>query len=146
MNLISRGFRLAFFIFYFILFVRFFEMDPAFQKLFPEFRDISLEEVENARALHGHAKRVMKGVEKAVSAMDDAESFAAYLEELGRRHIQRAMKPAYLDVSIYPSTSLWCPPLSLFLSLSLCLSLSLAIRRQNLIAVFLTLRQCLKTY
>lgn len=41
----------------------------------------------------------MKAVENAVSAMDDAVSFSAYLEELGRRHIARSLKPSYLDVS-----------------------------------------------
>ena len=41
----------------------------------------------------------MKAVENAVSALDDAESFAAYLDELGRRHKARALKPTYLDVS-----------------------------------------------
>ena len=41
----------------------------------------------------------MKAVENAVSALDDTESFAAYLDELGRRHKSRALKPTYLDVS-----------------------------------------------
>jgi len=40
----------------------------------------------------------MKAVENAVSSLDDAVSFAGYLEELGRRHKARALKPAYLDV------------------------------------------------
>ncbi len=41
----------------------------------------------------------MKAVENAVSSLDDSVSFAAYLEELGRRHKARALKPSYLDVS-----------------------------------------------
>ena len=57
------------------------------------------EELEKTNALYGHAKRVMKAVENAVSALDDAESFSAYLEELGRRHKTRALKPAYLEVN-----------------------------------------------
>ncbi|EDO48922.1 predicted protein [Nematostella vectensis] len=76
---------------------RFFEMNPDYQKLFPEFATLDQVELEQANALHGHAKRVMKAVENAVSAMDDAESFAAYLENLGARHKARALKPAYLD-------------------------------------------------
>lgn len=56
-------------------------------------------ELENTNALYGHAKRVMKAVENAVSSLDDAFSFAAYLEELGRRHKARALKASILDVS-----------------------------------------------
>ncbi|XP_031559586.1 cytoglobin-1-like [Actinia tenebrosa] len=65
--------------------------------LSPEFVNLKREELERANALHGHAKRVMKAVENAVTAMDDTESFAAYLEGLGQRHIARALKPSYLD-------------------------------------------------
>jgi len=34
-----------------------------------------------------------------VSALDDAESLSAYLEELGRRHKTRALKPTHLEVN-----------------------------------------------
>ena len=78
---------------------RFFEKNPEYQRLFPEFKDVPPEELEKTNALYGHAKRVMKAVENAVSALDDAESFSAYLEELGRRHKTRALKPTYLEVS-----------------------------------------------
>lgn len=78
-------------------FLRFFEKHPEYQRLFPEFRDVPPEELEKTNALYGHAKRVMKAVENAVSALDDAESFSAYLDELGRRHKTRALKPAYLE-------------------------------------------------
>lgn len=79
------------------MFLRFFETNPEYQKLFPEFKDVDPRELENTTALYGHAKRVMKAVENAVSSLDDAFGFAAYLEELGRRHKSRALKPAYLD-------------------------------------------------
>ena len=79
--------------------LRFFEKNPEYQRLFPEFKDVPPSELETTNALYGHAKRVMKAVENAVSALDDAESFAAYLDELGRRHKARALKPTYLDVS-----------------------------------------------
>ena len=69
--------------------------------MFPEFKDVDPSELEKTSALHGHAKRVMKAVENAVSSLDDAFSFAAYLEELGRRHKSRALKPIYLDVRNY---------------------------------------------
>ncbi|XP_068673110.1 cytoglobin-1-like [Montipora foliosa] len=78
-------------------FLRFFQKNPDYRKLFPEFKDVDLLEIEKNSALHGHAKRVMKAVENAVSSMDDAFGFAAYLEGLGRRHKSRALKPIYLD-------------------------------------------------
>lgn len=80
-------------------FFRFFDSNPDYQRLFPEFKDVDPTELENTSALYGHAKRVMKAVENAVSSLDDAFSFASYLEELGRRHKARALKPSYLDVS-----------------------------------------------
>ncbi|KAJ7380380.1 hypothetical protein OS493_008832 [Desmophyllum pertusum] len=78
-------------------FLKFFEKNPEYQRLFPEFRDVPPGELEKTNALYGHAKRVMKAVENAVSALDDAESFSAYLDELGRRHKTRPLKPTYLD-------------------------------------------------
>ena len=78
---------------------RFFENNPEYKRLFPEFKELSLSDIEKTKELHGHAKRVMKALENAVSAMDDAETFAAYLDELGRRHKDRPMKPLHLDVS-----------------------------------------------
>ena len=82
----------------FFSFFRFFQKNPDYRKLFPEFKDVDLLEIEKTSFLDGHAKRVMKAVENAVSSMDDAFGFAAYLEELGRRHKSRALKPIYLDV------------------------------------------------
>ncbi|EDO37414.1 predicted protein [Nematostella vectensis] len=78
-------------------FLRFFDMNPDYQNLFPEFKSLSYEELQKANALHGHAKRVMKAVENAVMSIDDVMSFSAYLEELGRRHKTRALKPSYLE-------------------------------------------------
>jgi len=78
-------------------FLRFFEKNPEYQKLFPEFKDVPPEELEKTNALYGHTKRVMKAVENAVSALDDAESFSAYLDELGRRHKTRSLRPTHLE-------------------------------------------------
>lgn len=78
-------------------FIKFFENNPEYQRLFPEFKDVPPSELAKTNALYGHAKRVMKAVENAVSALDDSESFSAYLEELGRRHKTRFLKPTYLD-------------------------------------------------
>lgn len=83
----------------FSFYCRFFEKNPEYQRLFPEFKDLTYEELQGANTIHGHAKRVMKAIENAITALDDSVSFSAYLEELGRRHKARALKPYLLDVS-----------------------------------------------
>lgn len=70
------------------------------QNLFPEFRDAgSVEKLESTTFLNGHAKRLMTAVENAVISMNDPETFTTYLQELGRRHKLRKLKPHYLEVS-----------------------------------------------
>lgn len=75
-------------------------MNPEYQRLFPEFKDLTYEELQKAQIIHGHAKRVMKALENAITALDDSVSFSGYLEELGRRHKARSLKPYLLDVSM----------------------------------------------
>ncbi|KAL9959106.1 hypothetical protein ACROYT_G036189 [Oculina patagonica] len=79
------------------IFLRLFLMKPDLPKLFPEFKSLNSEQLDTSNAMFSHAERVMRAVENAVSALDDAVSFTAYLEELGRRHKGRALKPDYLD-------------------------------------------------
>lgn len=74
-------------------------MKPDLPKLFPELKSINNGQLETSSAIFSHAERVMQAVENAVSALNDAVSFTAYLEELGRRHKVRALKPDYLEVS-----------------------------------------------
>lgn len=76
-------------------------MKPDLPKLFPELKSINSGQLDASNTVFGHAERVMRAVENAVSALDDAESFTAYLEELGRRHKVRALKPDYLEVSFF---------------------------------------------
>ena len=75
-------------------------MKPDLPKLFPELKSLNSGELDTSNAIFKHAERVMRAVENAVSAVDDAVSFTAYLEELGRRHKVRALKPDYLEVSL----------------------------------------------
>lgn len=76
-------------------------MKPDLPKLFPELKNVNSGQIGTSHALFSHAERVMRAVENAVSALDDAVSFTAYLEELGRRHKVRALKPDYLEVSFF---------------------------------------------
>ena len=68
--------------------------------MFPEFRDLSLTELELKRELRGHSERVMRTVENSVNSMDDPDSLNEYLIELGRRHVMRSVKPSVNDVSM----------------------------------------------
>ena len=76
-------------------------MKPDLPKLFPELKSINSGQLDSSNTVFGHAERVMRAVENAVSALDDADSFTAYLEELGRRHKVRALKPDFLEVSCW---------------------------------------------
>jgi len=82
-------------------------MKPDLPKLFPEFKSVSSGHLDTSNAFFAHAERVMKAGENAVSALDDAVSFTAYLEELGRRHKVRALKPDYLEVTIFFQFTFW---------------------------------------
>ncbi|KAJ7380382.1 hypothetical protein OS493_008835 [Desmophyllum pertusum] len=79
------------------IFLRLFYMKPDLPKLFPELKNVNSGQIGTSHALFSHAERVMRAVENAVSALDDAVGFTAYLEELGRRHKVRALKPDYLE-------------------------------------------------
>ena len=68
--------------------------------MFPEFRDISLTDLEQRQRLRGHTERVMRTIENSVNAVDDPDSLNEYLVELGRRHVMRSVKPSVGDVSI----------------------------------------------
>lgn len=68
--------------------------------MFPEFRDLSLTELELKQELRGHSERVMRTVENSVNSMDDPDSLNEYLTELGRRHVMRSVKPSVNDVSM----------------------------------------------
>ncbi|XP_048577787.1 neuroglobin isoform X2 [Nematostella vectensis] len=71
-----------------------FSENPTLQLMFPEFREYStLEELKESRSLQGHTKRVMKVVENAVNSLEDGHALMEYLQELGRRHKTRQIKP-----------------------------------------------------
>lgn len=70
------------------------------QNLFPEFRGAgSVEKLGTTAFLNGHAKRLMTAVENAITSMNDIVTCSTYLQELGRRHKLRKLKPHYLEVS-----------------------------------------------
>jgi hypothetical protein len=76
-----------------------FKANPPLQQVFPEFRHVTLDTLKTDRSLHGHTKRVMKVVGNAVAALEDIDSMTEYLQELGRRHRYRQIKPTPFHVS-----------------------------------------------
>lgn len=82
------------------LYFSLFQVYPEMQNLFPEFRGQgSVEKLETTKFLNGHSRRLMTAVENSVSSLNDFESCSTYLQELGRRHKIRKLKPHYLEVS-----------------------------------------------
>lgn len=75
-----------------------FEVNPSLQDTFPVFKGKELKDVLNSRSLYLHAKRVMSAVENAVSALNDAEAFTRYLENLGARHIPWHVQKEHFNV------------------------------------------------
>ncbi|XP_067049806.1 neuroglobin-like [Acropora muricata] len=82
------------------VFLTLFKRNPALQSVFPEFRDLSLTELELKQELRGHSERVMRTVENSVNSMDDPDSLNEYLIELGRRHVMRSVKPSVNDLHL----------------------------------------------
>jgi hypothetical protein len=76
-----------------------FQVYPEMQNLFPEFRGQgNIDKLEATTFLNGHAKRLMTAVENSVNSLNDFECCSTYLQELGRRHKIRKLKPHYLEV------------------------------------------------
>ena len=82
-------------------------MNPSAQILFPNLKDVPLEQLRTSRSLFLHARRVMTAVENAVSSMDDTEVFVVYLRELGGRHAHHLMKTKLFDVSSKVCNACW---------------------------------------
>lgn len=59
-----------------------------------------MDKLEETKFLNGHSKRLMTAVENSVHSLNDFEACSTYLQELGRRHKTRKLKPHYLEVSL----------------------------------------------
>ena len=64
---------------------------------FREFKDISVDEINKS---NDHPRRLMAAIENSVSALNDSETFAGYVLELGRRHARLNFKPSKSHVRI----------------------------------------------
>lgn len=65
-------------------------MNPDIKSRFTEFKEISIDEINKS---NGHPRRLMAATENSIGSLDDPETFAGYVLELGRRHIRLRSKP-----------------------------------------------------
>lgn len=73
------------------VYMRFLTMNPNLKTRFTEFKEISVDEINKS---NGHPRRLMAAIENSVSSLEDPETFAGYVLELGRRHTRLHFKPS----------------------------------------------------
>lgn len=73
-------------------------MNPKVKSNFTNFKDISINEINRS---NDHPRRLVAAIENSVSSLDDPETFAGYVLELGRRHARLKFKPSKSQVRIY---------------------------------------------
>lgn len=79
--------------------------------MFPKFKDVPLDELEEDENFLKHAYTVVDAVGLAVSFLDDLESLEEVLYDLGGKHIKYGVQKAHFEV---------CKKLTLHLCNSLC--------------------------
>ena len=73
-------------------------MNPKLKSSFTSFKDISVDDINKS---NDHPRRLMAAIENSVSSLDDPETFAGYVLELGRRHARLKFKPSKSHVISY---------------------------------------------
>eukprot|EP00794_Sanderia_malayensis_P017836 gene17836-19619_t len=80
------------------VFYRLLKEHPEMQPLFPEFSYLhNVEELKHLDRLTGHPKKLVVTIDDAIAALDDADVFIQYLNELGEKHAANSLKPEYLN-------------------------------------------------
>lgn len=84
---------------------RFFETEPSVKKVFPKIVKINdsneLELDMDMEVLSRHASNVMHSLGAAVESLDHSEFFNGIVENIGRSHGQRKIKPKMLEVQLF---------------------------------------------
>lgn len=91
-------------LFFIFVSVRFLKMNPDIKSRFTEFKEISIDEINKS---NGHPRRLMTAIENSIGSLDDPETFAGYVLELGRRHIRLRSKPTKSHVRSKSKLSMW---------------------------------------
>ncbi|XP_020605620.1 cytoglobin-2-like [Orbicella faveolata] len=79
------------------VFIRFLSMNPKLKSSFSSFKNISVDDINKS---NDHPRRLMAAIENSVSSLDDPETFAGYVLELGRRHARLKFKLSKSHVRI----------------------------------------------
>jgi len=72
-------------------------MNPKLKSSFSSFKNISVDDINKS---NDHPRRLMAAIENSVSSLDDPETFAGYVLELGRRHARLKFKLSKSHVRI----------------------------------------------
>ena len=86
----------------FFLFFRFLSENPSLKSRFSDFKSIAIDEINKSNT---HPKRLVAAIENCVISLDDMETFAEYVLELGRRHAYLNSKPTMLQVTEHDSAT-----------------------------------------
>lgn len=78
---------------------RIFEIAPQAQKLFKNFAETSMEEIEENEQFRAHALQVTESVSLAVSTLDEMDELVGILKQLGAAHSPHGLQNAHYDVS-----------------------------------------------
>lgn len=77
-----------------------FQLAPQAVGLFPKFRDVPIEELENNEDYRSHALQVVEAVGLAISFLDELGELEVVLGDLGSVHCNNMLKDEHFDVSI----------------------------------------------
>lgn len=81
---------------------RIFEIAPHAQKLFKNFSEVTMEEIEENEHFRHHALQVTESVSLAVATLDDMDDLVGILKSLGAAHSPHGLQNAHYDVSYQP--------------------------------------------
>lgn len=98
----------AFFNQHFYLHCRLFTIAPGAQQMFKSFKDTPFEELPENEDFRSHALQVTETISLAISAMEDMESLADVLKDLGGGHSTHGLQDAHFDVRGLPfAAQIW---------------------------------------
>ena len=66
--------------------------------MFPNFRDVPIEQLEENESFRAHGLQVTEAVSLAVSALDDVPSLVLVLQDLGAAHSSYGIQAAHFNV------------------------------------------------
>ena len=76
--------------------------------MFPNFRDVPMEQLEEDESFRAHALQVTEAVSLAVSALDDVPSLALVLKDLGAAHSAHGIQAPHFNVRAAASQKKKC--------------------------------------